>query len=202
MNDETITLAIKHAIDIIRRGRAMEKMLLEAGFTIPEIDIDSDHQKIAASGPVKAKPKAPEWPKTNDNGELVDVRGLVWDERIHTSNKSCNENGTWRKRRGVDQNLIMRLEREALEQIATRGASQSDPRPTEDWLANDHEPAEPTPTTTFESIVDGIRNAAGEDEVAAWLEESRHIVISASQRMVLEQARNERLKDLSAGQAV
>lgn len=124
MNDETITQAIQHAIAIIRRGREMERMMLEAGFTLP--DIDADHHPKASNGaapePTKAdssttpepEPKAPAWPQANDDGELIDARGLKWDERIHASSRACNEDGSWRRKRGVDPKLVERLEREAM----------------------------------------------------------------------------------------
>lgn len=269
MNDETITQALQHAIAIIRRGRAMERMMLEAGFTLP--DIDADHHQKASNGatpePIKAdssitpepEPKAPAWPQANDDGELIDARGIVWDERIHSSSRNCNEDGTWRRKRGVDPKLVERIENEAREAatkaqttepstdgespapevtlhsvmtaidaaetaedlarivdlvhalpadekgqartyyIERRGAisGATDPHPTEDESANDPEPA----PMTFETIRDGLYRAATEDEVAAWWEESQHVVISASQRMALEQVRDGRIKSLNAAQA-
>lgn len=35
------------------------------------------------------------------HGEDVDVRGIEWDARLHTSNKSTNEDGSWRYKKGV-----------------------------------------------------------------------------------------------------
>lgn len=42
----------------------------------------------------------------------LDKNGLPWDERIHSSNKAFVADGTWRKRRGVDEALVAQVEAE------------------------------------------------------------------------------------------
>lgn len=42
----------------------------------------------------------------------VDAEGLVWDSRIHSSSRELNKDGTWRKRRGVDSELVKQVEAE------------------------------------------------------------------------------------------
>ena len=32
----------------------------------------------------------------------VDVRGIMWDERLHTANRSKTDTGVWKYRRGVN----------------------------------------------------------------------------------------------------
>lgn len=41
-----------------------------------------------------------------------DVDGIKWDKRIHSSSKELNKDGTWRKRRGVDDALVRTVEAE------------------------------------------------------------------------------------------
>lgn len=42
----------------------------------------------------------------------VDAEGLVWDSRIHSSSRELNKDGTWRKRRGVNSDLVAMVEAE------------------------------------------------------------------------------------------
>ena len=261
--DTTITQSIQQAVAIIRQGRALERMLIEAGFTLTDVDgehhpkpsngADSNPNKADSSTTHEPDQKAQAWPQANDDGELIDARGIVWDERIHSSSRNCNEDGTWRRKRGVDPKLVERLEHEAavkaqnaelppggeqdgsevtlhsvmaaldaaetaedliraLEPVQAlpddekeqarnyyrerraaivAGQQASEPHQTDDESANDA-------PMTFETIRDGLYRAASEDEIAAWWEESQHIVISASQRMALEQVRDGRIKSLNA----
>lgn len=41
-----------------------------------------------------------------------DVDGIKWDKRIHSSSKELNKDGTWRKRRGVADELVRQIEAE------------------------------------------------------------------------------------------
>lgn len=42
----------------------------------------------------------------------VDAAGLPWDERIHSSNHKFSKDGTWQYRRGVDKQLVKKVEAE------------------------------------------------------------------------------------------
>lgn len=42
----------------------------------------------------------------------VDASGLPWDARIHSESKATVADGTWRKRRGVDPELVKQVEAE------------------------------------------------------------------------------------------
>lgn len=42
----------------------------------------------------------------------VDAAGLPWDARIHSESKATVADGTWRKRRGVDPELVKQVEAE------------------------------------------------------------------------------------------
>ena len=62
-----------------------------------------------------ANDEASDWPKAiPETGELADVRGIHWDARIHSSSRTCNDDGTWRRKRGADPELVARIERELL----------------------------------------------------------------------------------------
>lgn len=151
-----------------------------------------EHQGTTDPHPtVEDESETPEWPQANDDGELEDVRGIVWDGRIHSSSKACNDDGTWRRRRGVDPALVAKIEQVS---APVEAAPEPEPAIEGEVVA---EPSAPS-QTTFLEILDGIRNAANADEIAGWWEESQHVVISASQRMALEQARDGRMKSLSA----
>lgn len=43
---------------------------------------------------------------------VKDANGMVWDERIHSSSREMNKDGTWRKRRGVSDELVKQVEAE------------------------------------------------------------------------------------------
>lgn len=56
----------------------------------------------------------------SDNSEL-DVNGLPWDARIHSSSKNKNQDGTWRYTRGGDPEVRARVEA-ALRSMMAEGA--------------------------------------------------------------------------------
>lgn len=45
-----------------------------------------------------------------DDGEPRDKNGFKWDERIHSTSKAMNQDGTWRYRKGVDEATKKRVE--------------------------------------------------------------------------------------------
>ncbi|WP_295431133.1 RecT family recombinase [uncultured Thiodictyon sp.] len=54
------------------------------------------------------------WPQSDpETGELRDIRGCPWIEAAHSANRTCNETGEWRRKRGVDPEVAERLERDA-----------------------------------------------------------------------------------------
>jgi hypothetical protein len=52
---------------------------------------------------------------TPTNPADADSRGFPWDERIHSSSKAKNADGTWRQRRGVSGVLVAEIERELVQ---------------------------------------------------------------------------------------
>lgn len=143
---------------------------------------------------------ATEWPKADpETGELVNAHGIPWDERFHSSTKACNDNGTWRRKRGCDPELADRYEREALfaRQQQAIDLTPSDQQPTEEG-GGEPEIDQSAKTDDFTKCLAGLRDAANEDELIDWLEFSRECVISKSQRLALEAARDERRRQLNA----
>jgi hypothetical protein len=71
----------------------------------------------ADAGGMTATPSQPATPTGDDgpvnlNAPATDKAGMPWDERIHSGNKAVNADGTWRKRRGVDDATVAAIERE------------------------------------------------------------------------------------------
>lgn len=76
---------------------------------------------------------------TNDAPPATDKNGLPWDERIHAGTKALNADGTWKKRRGVDDATVAAVTAEL-----TGAAPTPEPTP-----APQPEPTpEPTPAPT------------------------------------------------------
>lgn len=81
---------------------------------------------------------------TNDTPPATDKNGLPWDERIHAGTKALNGDGTWKKRRGVDDATVAAVTAELTGAAAT-------PVPQVETPAPQPEPTpEPTPAPTPE----------------------------------------------------
>ena len=61
---------------------------------------------------VAAAPSAPAVPSTPAPGVDVDKHGLPWDSRIHAESKAKIADGSWRRKRGVDEALVVTVEAE------------------------------------------------------------------------------------------
>jgi hypothetical protein len=46
------------------------------------------------------------------NGVMVDANGLPWDVRIHAGTRTQNKDGTWKKKKGVDDATVVAVEGE------------------------------------------------------------------------------------------
>jgi hypothetical protein len=94
----------------------------------------------------------------SDNAVELDYKGLPWDERIHSSNKAKNADGTWRYKRGVDRDtLVPQVESELravlepelpLDPDATEVFSSAPPPPPQ---TVSHAFSEPQPSETIEA---------------------------------------------------
>lgn len=267
--DPALTQSLQQAIEIIRHGRALERMLMEAGFSLADTGVESRPAPNldAASRPAAAnartnrepEPPAPEWPQAHpQTGELVDATGCPWIEAAHSANKTCTENGTWRRKRGVDPRTVEDLENEAREAMRTETNVQETPEPTtpdvtlhraltaidaaettEDLAktaeliaslsgdekaqaeteyrerqaaiersmgtttngagADDQSSDADSEPTDFERIREGMAASLSEDELYGWADESRLVLISASQREKLDWVYEQRLRQLTGG---
>ena len=84
-------------------------------------------------------------------GVETDKNGLPWDERIHSGPKDKrpkNADGSWRKRRGVDDALVEQVEAELRQVMGATG----NPAPAAPTAAASPEPA-PAPAPTAAPVV-------------------------------------------------
>jgi hypothetical protein len=95
------------------------------------------------SSPDDADPSGPR-PEPNALGILVDPRDIPWIAEVHSANRTWNDDGTWRRKRGVDQDLLQRLEDEAKADMVRRIAEPAEPKEGPPW-ETDQRPAEPDP---------------------------------------------------------
>lgn len=85
-------------------------------------------EPVALVAPAPIAPLAPltpaeEEPSAEDVTGQVDAQGLPWDARIHSSNKKRKADGTWNKRRGVQEMEILRVEAELRANLKTHFAN-------------------------------------------------------------------------------
>lgn len=70
-------------------------------FTVPEDDDRTAEEAFA---------NVTEFP--TEQTSTLDKAGLPWDARIHTSSRTTNADGTWRRKRGVDAATVTAIETE------------------------------------------------------------------------------------------
>lgn len=84
-------------------------------------------------------------------GTEVDVRGLPWDGRIHTSTRAKNQDGSWRQRRGInDEAMVKRIEAELLAAMAAKASNAYAPSAVPQPPAADGTP------TTFGAMMEAV----------------------------------------------
>lgn len=147
-----------------------------AGLPLPPNAAQPPAPPLAPVAPAPAASAAP----ANPAGIEVDADGLPWDARIHANSKdgpSKNEDGRWRKKRGLnDPALKQRVEAE-LRQALAAGVPLAPPAPAP--IAPPATPQPPAPPAapaaeTFASLMVKIqtRKAGGtisDDQIAATL---------------------------------
>lgn len=77
------------------------------GNTIQTNDCEATIEAATAAGWVVDGEETPVEPVDD-----VDARGLAWDERINTSNKSKDKNGNWKYKKGVNSEIAAPIEAE------------------------------------------------------------------------------------------
>ena len=102
---------------------------------------------------------------TNDTPPATDKNGLPWDERIHAGTKALNADGTWKKRRGVDDATVAAVTAELTGAAPTPVSQVETPAPQpEPTPAPTPEPTPaPVPSTNriqdFQQIVQELQKA-------------------------------------------
>lgn len=51
---------------------------------------------------------------TESNENEIDSEGLLWDDRIHSSSKTKNKDGKWKRKKGVDEIAFITIKNEIL----------------------------------------------------------------------------------------
>lgn len=102
-----------HIVQFISEYPVVEEVFATIpSFTFPKIEEDEEAPSPETSfGPTLVTPPPPP-PPVPATGVTLDKSGLPWDDRIHSSNKAFVSDGTWRKRRGVEDALIAQVEAE------------------------------------------------------------------------------------------
>lgn len=103
-----------------------------AGGTVPNIPAFQPQPGAAAPTQPQAvtgTADADDEGAVNANAPAVDTAGLPWDERIHAKTKATIADGTWRKRRGVNDMLVQQVEAELRARIAAQPAAVQQPQP-------------------------------------------------------------------------
>lgn len=113
----------------------------EAAEEIPQDEPSPD--KPTAPEPMQPTTSSPAQVQPLSSKEEQDNRGMVWDERIHSSTKVFNKDGTWRNKRGIDKNYLKEVEAELLGQTPPPVVTPSPAPPP---------PVEPTPPVQTEVV--------------------------------------------------
>jgi len=94
--------------------------------------LEHSTQAQAQAQPATEPEASSEWPKPDpDTGELVDSHGCPWLEQVHSSGKTCTQDGYWRRRKGILPNEANDAEQAA---IAAR-KEQAEPTPEQESQA-------------------------------------------------------------------
>lgn len=105
--------------------------------------------------PAATAPLVPAAPTTHASGVAIDKAGLPWDARIHSSSKAINADGTWRKRKGLnDEGLVKRIESELLAAMAVPAAPVATipPQTEGGWTAPEVAPLPAVPVQTEPAV--------------------------------------------------
>lgn len=103
--------------------------------TVPAVPVASIPPAPPVPSPpavaVPPVPSAPAAPAAQASLAELDKNGLPWDERIHAGTKAKNADGSWRQRRGLnDEGLVKRVEAELRQLVANNATSAAPLSPT------------------------------------------------------------------------
>ena len=133
-----------------------------------------------AQGPASA-----DWPKEY-RGASYDSRGISWDGTVHTGAKTCNSDGTWRRRKGVLPETLAAAEAryphiDPLTAFGSGPEIQSGPAPLE---------LEPSTGPSFADVLRWIESAQTPEELDEAMDAGKDVDMDASQREEINQAAN------------
>lgn len=114
--------------------------------TLPKSSPDTG----AVAGASEDLTPPPPPPSANVQGDsntsgVLDKNGLPWDERIHSSSKNMNADGTWRYLRGGDVDVRATVEAELRANLATTETPPAPPAPPAAENGKDVPPPPPPP---------------------------------------------------------
>lgn len=122
------------SLEAMRQSNWSDDQLVAAGYAeweVIEAPKPGAPAAPSASAPTPpAPPAAPVPPAPATSGAVeLDKAGLPWDERIHSSSKNFIADGTWRRKRGVDDALVATVEAELRGLAAAPAQSVPTPAP-------------------------------------------------------------------------
>jgi hypothetical protein len=127
-------------------------------------------------------------PAVAPTGVTLDTAGLPWDARIHTGSRAMNADGSWRRKRGVDEATIATVEGElkALMSVPVEPASNvlpftpaPPPPPAEPVAVAVAVPAPPPPPPTdpFIGLIERISSLVGAKAIT--MEQAQAAIVAA-----------------------
>jgi hypothetical protein len=136
------------------------------------------------------------WPRRDEaSGETVDSRGVPWNESVHS--KSCNYDGTWRRKRGVSAQEMADAEESSEKAAEAATAGEDEERAGEGAGEGDEEETEAGPT--YADALHWIDQAVDEPDLDGALDGARDIPMSAEQRDELATRAAVRRAELAEG---
>ena len=150
------------------RPDPVETLKEEAEVNIPSAPVDApppepEAAEVFAQKEPTSEPKEPEAAPVVTGAEL-DVNGLPWDGRIHASTKTKTVNGAWKNKRGVDKEILSKVEWELKNAMAAPETvlQEPTPAPVADIIPAATPEAAPAPSaapggiTTFPALISAI----------------------------------------------
>jgi hypothetical protein len=144
---------------------------------------DADEAPDEVFTPAHATPATPAVAPT---GVTLDTAGLPWDARIHTGSRAMNADGSWRRKRGVDEATIATVEGElkALMSVPVEPASNvlpftpaPPPPPAEPVAVAVPAPPPPPPTDPFIGLIERISSLVGAKAIT--MEQAQAAIVTA-----------------------
>lgn len=119
------------------------------------------------------------WPRKNAQGIDVDITGIPWDRRIHSSSKILTKDNRWKRVRGVVEQTANDLEEKLRSDMQTASKKSNIPAPPPTI------PAPPEPVLSFVSVMKKITHHL-------------HVTKKLTQTTVLDIIRSVGLNDMTS----